>query len=170
MFNRMRPVRVRSLTITLAAVGLGLITADLVAADRPDRQLERLSWLSGCWGQDGAERGTGEMWTRVAGESLLGVGRTIREGRTVAYEFMRIEYDADGAITYTAQPAGQVATTFTLTHLDDREVVFENPAHDFPQRITYTVEGQNRMMAVIEGPTRIGEKRIEIPMTRAACR
>ncbi|MBV62628.1 MAG: hypothetical protein CMH65_15180 [Nevskiales bacterium] len=139
------------------------------AAAAPQNSLTRLHWLSGCWQSDDAERGTVEIWSKPAGGSLLGLSRTVREGQMTAHEYMRIAIDADGVVHYTAEPAGQPATAFRLDHLDDREVVFENPEHDFPQRITYMNEGVRQLIAVLEGATSVGEKRIEVPMTRISC-
>ena len=143
------------------------LASTATAADQDT--LLRLHWLSGCWQQEGAERGTVEIWSKPVAGSMLGLSRSVRGGEMVAYEFMRIEASAEGVIHFTAQPDGQAATAFELSHLDDREVVFNNPEHDFPQRITYMNEGVRQLIAVLEGPTRVGEKRIEIPMSRVSC-
>ena len=38
-----------------------------------------------------------------------------------------------------------------MTEMSDGKVVFENPQHDFPVRITYWREGSDQMGAKIEG-------------------
>ena len=47
--------------------------------------------------------------------------------------------------------------------------MFENAAHDFPQRVGYRVAGGDSLLAWIEG-TRDGQvRRIEFPYRRVAC-
>ena len=48
--------------------------------------VESLRWLAGCWSRTDAEAGSGEQWTAPAGGTMLGVSRTVRDGRTVEYE------------------------------------------------------------------------------------
>ena len=42
-----------------------------------------------------------------AGRTMLGMSRTVKDGKTLAYEFMRIEQNPDGTIDFTAKPSGQ---------------------------------------------------------------
>ena len=48
-------------------------------------------------------------------------------------------------------------------------VVFENPQHDFPQRIIYRLEKDGSLLARIEGVNQGREKGINFPMKRAKC-
>jgi hypothetical protein len=65
----------------------------------------------------------------------------VRGERTPAFEFLRIEARTDG-IYYVASPSGRPATPFKLRQFSKDRVVFENRAHDFPQRIAYWREGR----------------------------
>lgn len=57
---------------------------------------------------------------------------------------------------YLASPKGrQPATPFKMIEMAANKVVFENPEHDFPQRIIYEREGDT-LTARIEG-TQNGE-------------
>lgn len=98
--------------------------------------MEILSWISGCWEKTGNGRTVEERWTKLAGESMLGVSRTVKDGKTVAYEFVRITRQGDD-IYYIAIPSGQEEASFKLIKWGDGEAAFENPEHDFPQRIIY---------------------------------
>lgn len=149
----------------LAALGLPAWATSAPAAD----PVMKLAWLSGCWAAEGGEVGSGENWTSVAGGTLLGVGRTVRKGRTVETEFMTISlYTDDGRLAYSARPSGQPPVTFLQTRLTANEVVFENLLHDFPQRVAYRLEGK-RLKARIEGPRGGENKVIEFPMARVSC-
>lgn len=100
---------------------------------------------------------------------MLGLSRTIRDGRTVAYEFLRIVETENGRITYIASPSGQSTTTFSLLRMSDSEVVFENPAHDFPQRVIYRKLPDGGLLGRIEGSMNGEERHVDFPMQKAHC-
>jgi hypothetical protein len=109
----------------------------------------QLQWISGCWSLARPDGMTEEHWMKPAGGTMLGMSRTVRGGRTTEHEFLQIR-DVGGKLSYIAKPSGQAETTFPLLRASDTEVVFENPAHDFPQRIIYkkTADG---VTARVEG-------------------
>ncbi len=113
--------------------------------------ISSLNWLSGCWIQDDGVKRIDETWLPPAGGVMLGVGRTVKAGTVREYEFTRID-TVDGALTYIAKPSGQAEASFTAISQAASEIVFENKAHDFPQRIIYRSLGADRLQAAIEGP------------------
>lgn len=82
-----------------------------------------------------------EYWSPPAGGLMLGAGRLLADGRAVFFEHMRI-IERSGTLVYVAMPMGGASVEFSLAHLSANEAVFENPAHDFPQRIVYRLEGE----------------------------
>lgn len=132
------------------------------------RSINDLSWLTGCWAADGAEPGNVEQWMAPAGGAMLGASRVVRGGRMVAYEYTRIITIGDGLV-FIASPSGQETAEFQLKHLAEAEVVFENPDHDFPQRIIYKLIDKERLLGRIEGQSDGKEKHVEFPMTRIDC-
>lgn len=138
-------------------------------ADGPALRVEQLAWLAGCWEvADEATRSV-EHWTTPDGGTMLGVSRTVRGERTVSYEFLRIWRDEQGDVYYTARPSGQAEASFKLVRLGAREAVFENPGHDFPQRITYRVRDDGSLFARVENIAPDSQRVIEFPMRRASC-
>ena len=105
----------------------------------------------------------------MAGGTLLGVSRTVKQGKTVEFEFMQIRAVENGQIAFIAMPSGQRSTVFPLLRLGETEAVFENPEHDFPQRVIYQLEGGTRLLARIEGVRRGALRVIEFPMNRVSC-
>lgn len=145
-----------------AGVGLGLCLWSAGACAG-----EELAWLAGQWcGQAGEER-IEESWLPFADGRSYGVSRTLRGGRVGGFEFLRIE-PVGGVATYLAQPGGRAATAFRRTAGGEGWVRFENPAHDFPQRIEYRREGE-RLRAEIAGPGRDG-KEMRIAFQYARCK
>ena len=72
----------------------------------------------------------------MLGASRSGRGEDLRE-----FEFLRLHGGADGGVSYLAQPGGGAPVAFRLVRHDAASAIFENPAHDYPQRITYAREG-----------------------------
>jgi hypothetical protein len=106
--------------------------------------------MAGLWTgvKDGVEME--ECWLAPKGNTMLGVHRDVKNNRTTSFEFFRIAAGADG-ITYWASPSSKPPTPFRMIELSGKKVVFENPQHDFPQRIIYWLEGDNALHAKIEG-------------------
>ena len=82
---------------------------------------------------------------------MLAVARTISGDRLRAFEFLRI-VEKGSTLVYLAMPNGRSpATEFTLTRISGDSVTFENPAHDFPKMIRYTLEADGTLEAVVSG-------------------
>jgi hypothetical protein len=135
--------------------------------------LSPFAWLVGCW--EGRRGGlvTREHWMPDAGRLMLGMARTVREGRVINYETIRLEVDTDGSTPlYVPTPSGQKEARFRLTSQADSKWTFENPAHDYPQKITYERKADGSLLARIEGidAKQSGKiKSIDFPMKRASC-
>ncbi len=130
--------------------------------------IESLFWLSGCWDNGDTLRHYEEQWMKPAGNSMLGMSRTVAQGKTVEYEFLRIQRQENGAIYYVANPSGQQQDSFKLVKFTETELIFENPEHDFPQRIIYRIQG-DLLVARIEGKNKGKERGVDFPMKRARC-
>jgi hypothetical protein len=154
-----------SLNKSASALILALAAGGAAAAD----PVARLGWLQGCWQTSGAEAGSGEQWMAAAGGTVLGMSRTVRKGVTTEYEFLQIREVEPGKLAYIAMPSGRPPTTFKLLRESDTEFVFENPAHDFPQRIIYKRDGDRVLNARIEGTVKDKAKGIDFPMKRVSC-
>lgn len=109
-----------------------------------------LAWLSGSWATAKGKVQIEEHWTKPAGDSMIGMGRTVSDGKTVFYEYLRIEARADG-IYYVAHPKARPGTDFKLTRLQGKEALFENPVHDNPKKILYRKNPDGSLTARVEG-------------------
>ena len=130
--------------------------------------VEELAWLAGCWASVGAEAGSGEQWMAPAGGTLLGVNRSVKGSKTVAHEFLQIRESTSGDLEYVANPSGQSEAIFSTVRLSENEVVFENPEHDFPQRIIYRLSGET-LLGRIEGQQEGEPRAVDFPMKRVDC-
>ncbi|HSK81340.1 MAG TPA: DUF6265 family protein [Thermoanaerobaculia bacterium] len=154
----------------LIRVSLGLVLIGVAAASPAKAaSVSELFWLAGCWASEGAEPGSGEQWMAPAGGTLLGMSRTVKSGKTVAHEFMQIREIAPGRLAFIANPSGQAEASFPMVRLTAAEVVFENPEHDFPQRILYRLEENGLLRGRIEGLSKGQQKGVDFPMRRVPC-
>lgn len=128
--------------------------------------IEQLAWLSGCWAVEASEPGSMECWMPPAGGTMLGTNRTIRDGKAVHHEFLQIRASADGSLVYVAAPSGQAETAFVATEVTATSVTFENAAHDFPQRIRYTLVAPDRLKARVEGSREDAGRGFDVVMVR----
>ena len=131
---------------TLAIVAL--LAAPLGAAT--PTEINELGWLAGCWRNGDADSSSEECWLAPGGGVMLGMNRSIRKDRT-SFEFLRIARDESGRLTYFASPSGKPPTPFVLREATPKRVVFENPEHDFPQRILYWLDDDGVLHGRIEG-------------------
>jgi hypothetical protein len=154
----------RAASTTLLSV---LLLAGPSAPDRPASP--PLGWLAGCWRLTRGSTVVDEQWLAPLGGMTLGSGRTVRNGTVQDYEFNILRL-ATGGATYEAHPSGQEPATFTSTGSPEGDqIVFENPTHDFPQRVGYRRVGADSVLAWIEGKAGSGNRRIEFPYGRVGC-
>ena len=59
--------------------------------------------------------------------------------------------------------------TFLLARLSETEVVFENLAHDFPQRIIYRLQAEGYLTGRIEGEIEGEARAVDFPLQRVDC-
>ena len=129
--------------------------------------IQRAAWLQGCWELTASGRSVEESWTAAKGGSMIGVSRTIRDGKTTAYEMIVMREEGD-RLAYEAYPSNQEPATFLSTRVSESELVFENPEHDFPQEVGYRRTGES-LVAWIRGMQDGKDRRIEFSYTRARC-
>ncbi len=147
----------------------GFVARPVRAGAAPESPLTALTWLAGCWFGRSGKMEFREHWMRPAGGMMMGMGRTTADGKVASFEAMRIELDATGTPVFVAKPSGQPEASFKMLKSDADGIVFENPAHDFPQRVRYQLKNDGSLFARIEG-TKDGKTRgIDFPMRRASC-
>lgn len=107
------------------------------------------AWMAGYWLSCEGGRQTAEVWINGGGGDLL-VGVNLNGAAPKqAFEFMRMTA-VDGRLAFIAMPNAAPETVFPLKSLEGARAVFENPAHDFPQRVIYERDG-DALKARIEG-------------------
>lgn len=129
--------------LAIAALASGSIQA------QSNTRIDELAWLAGCWSITLPDGSIEEHWLPPAGGAMLGLSRTIHGGRMTEFEFLAIR-EVDGKLAYVSIPSRQTETVFPLVQISSTTLIFENPAHDYPQRIIYRKQGKD-LTARIEG-------------------
>ncbi|OBV38456.1 DUF6265 family protein [Janthinobacterium psychrotolerans] len=161
----------RSLSILMAAaLCYGWGPAQAAEKVAPPETVAKFAWLTGCWQVDGAEPGSGEQWSTVAGGTILGTSRTVKGGKTTAFEFVQLRLTVPGQLAYIVQPSGGPAVEFNLLRQDKpSEFIFANLDNDFPSRIIYRHVSERVVHASIVGTLQGKLTTINYPMSRVRC-
>jgi hypothetical protein len=152
---------------SILGVVVFVVSARATSAQQP-AGIARVAWMQGCWETSSPQRTIDEQWMAPRGGSMIGMSRTVRDGRLVEHELMILSERGD-QLAYEAHPSGQKTAVFLSTALTASTVVFENPAHDFPQRIGYERTSADSLTAWVEGPQNGRTRRIEFAYQRAPC-
>lgn len=115
--------------------------------------LAKVEWLLGRW-QNTSEEGTvSESWSKADDSTFRGSGLFMMGTDTLSKEELRLEQRGEELFyvpTVKNQNEGK-AVRFKMTSLTEKTVVFENPEHDFPQKITYARVTNDSLQAEISG-------------------
>jgi hypothetical protein len=183
------PVVVALLGSLLAEVGLAQIPAPPAVAPTapgkpadaaggrpspPAGPLAPLAWIHGCWEGNVNQRAFREEWLPLVGDTMVGVSQTTLRGKTVDFEYLRLEPRPDG-VFYVAAPSGKNEAAFRLesqTTVEGAEVfTFANAARgvEYPQRIIYRRGSEGWLYATVEGKVKGVDKQVIFPMRRVDC-
>ena len=152
----------KRITVMLLLLAFGL---PVQAQTKPS--VADLFWLSGCWQGRQGTAVIEEIWSKPAGTTMLGLGRTVRNNRTVSFEFMQFR-EQNGTLAFLPQPQGGAQVTFPLKHSTAAKFTFENLNHDYPQRVSYERKG-GQLLASIEGTEKGKFSKQEFVMRKVRC-
>ncbi|HET9423911.1 MAG TPA: DUF6265 family protein [Gemmatimonadaceae bacterium] len=130
--------------------------------------LQDLGWLPGCWEVQRGTLRTIEKWNPVANGEMAGESRTVVSGVERESEKLRLFVRGD-SVVYEATPSRQRVAEFVTASTTGPEIVFANPAHDFPQRIIYRRVGSDSLVARIEGNRGGRPAAVSFPFRKITC-
>ena len=133
--------------------------------------IDSIGFMRGCWAIERPERKTRieEQWMAPAGGTMIGMSRTVKDGKTNGWEYMRIEAGDSGIFFVSKPKENKEETSFKLKTSAANELVFENPDHDFPQRVIYRANGSDTLNARIEGTQKGKSSGVDFPYKRVKC-
>ena len=130
--------------------------------------IENASWLIGKWENISNDGNGFESWVKINDSLYSGESYFIKGKDTLSTEFIKLE-QLLGALYYiptVSNQNGSQPVSFKLSSYDKDHLIFENPSHDFPQKITYSQINSDSLLAEISGMYK-GIPRVEkFPMRR----
>ncbi len=115
-------------------------------------KLDELAWFVGRWTQvEGPDLVSYEEWQRVSPTLYKGLSWTLYHNDTVHVETIDMVLEGQDIYYIPTVPENKGPVRFKMSTMAADSVVFENPAHDFPQKITYEARGDSMLMAQISG-------------------
>lgn len=117
--------------------------------------LAKAEWFLGEWGNKSTDGELTERWKKVNdsvyfGESYFVVGE-IKD--TVFAEHVNLE-DSNGKLAFIVTVPGQndeLPVRFEMTSATDNQIIFENPKHDYPNKIIYNLLAKDSLIAEVSG-------------------
>jgi hypothetical protein len=117
-------------------------------------ELNKASWLIGEWQKKDSIGTLQENWKSENDSTYSGASYFIIEkGDTVHSESIELMEDKEHLI-YTATVKGENnddSIPFQMTESTDSLLVFENPKHDYPQKIKYKLNKDKSILATVSG-------------------
>jgi hypothetical protein len=110
-----------------------------------------------------------EEWNQLNDSTFSGKSYMITATDSIALESILLRKEGND-LYYIPIVKGQnndQPVKFKLTSADGTSMVFENPSHDFPQKISYTLEGERSLMAEISGMMNGQQRSRKFPMRKA---
>jgi hypothetical protein len=115
--------------------------------------IENANWLIGRWENNSAEGNLSEFWTKTNDSTFHGESYFVIENDTVFGEKVELMQRGKDFIfeARVAKQNDEKPVPFKLTKSSETEMVWENPAHDYPNKIVYQTVGNDSLVAEIFG-------------------
>lgn len=132
-------------------------------------KLKQAEWILGNWKNISEDQVATETWSRLNDSVLSGSSLITIDKDTISSETIRIEQHGDTVyyIPTVKDLNDNKPIRFTMILLSDTSMAFVNPAHDFPQQITYKKVNEDSLFAEISGTKNGKFMSIPFPFKRA---
>lgn len=130
--------------------------------------IDKAAWLIGTWENKTPDGSVYESWKKTSDKEFSGMSYIIEDEDTVVFETIRLVQE-EGKLVYIPTASGEndgKPIRFALKEISDSKLIFENPKHDFPQMIRYTIKSENSLVAEISGILNGKKTKYSFPMKR----
>lgn len=117
-------------------------------------KLEKMNWLVGQWENTTPEGLLTETWTKVNDSTFSGQTYFIKNEKDTVHSESIVLTQSKGEVIYRPTVKGQnndEPVDFKLTSEVENSFTFENPKHDYPQKIVYKKVNDTSLIATISG-------------------
>lgn len=136
----------RKAALSVTAAALALSTLPAFAGEC--RTLESLSWLLGEWVADGAKSTFRESWVARGPQTWEGRGVEApnADPANSSAEDLRLVEMTDGVFYIAKVSHNLLPVAFRLSECADGRFAFVNTTHDFPKRLDYVRQGEDKLV------------------------
>lgn len=117
-------------------------------------ELEKAKWLLGEWIKTDSLGTLKEIWANQDDSTFIGQSYYFQnEKDTLHFESIELMQDQEHLI-YSATIKGEnndTAIPFQMTKDEDSLLVFENPKHDYPQKLEYRLQKNKSISIIVSG-------------------
>ncbi len=136
----------------------------------PATNMHSFGWLIGNWKMETKKGVIHEKWRSSNDSTLSGKSMLVRNttGDTVFLEKVKLVYRNNGYF-YIPVAEGQNnnrPVEFKITSFNETGFVAENPEHDFPKRILYTLVTKDSIHAIVDGGPAMPQKKSDFYYSR----
>ena len=113
--------------------------------------LSQFEFMLGDWGAEFPQGAFYESWTKESDTKFTGEAYKVFGGDSSLSEILTLEVIYDGyhnGVYYIAQPVLQDTTYFQFVAGTNEDAEFQNPEHDFPQRIAYRKVSDDELFVI----------------------
>jgi len=143
-------------------------TTTTPVAETPNK-LAATEWLVGSWGHTSPEGALSEKWEKVNDSVMHGESYFVVGGKDTVFAETVALTSEKGKLAYTVTVPGQnneKPVRFDLTSSTESQLVFENPQHDYPNKIVYNKITNDSLVAEISGMQKGKPAREQFAMKR----
>jgi hypothetical protein len=154
--------------VLIVIISMLSCTGDKTSHRKNENFLKKFEWLLGSWSNISEKGIATETWRKENDSLFSGEGFFVAGNDTVSSETISLEYNS-GQINYIPTVSDQndrMRVKFKLTSSSDNKWVFENPVHDFPQKIIYIKIEDDSLLAEISGLIDGNMESVSFPMKK----
>ena len=131
------------IALTFASCGKSKVVSKIVVAD----------WLLGNWENKSDDGDLLENWKKVNDSLYEGESYFIKGKDTLHFEKIQMKQKGEALFYITTIKGQNNDKPVTFIHNDtiEKQLVFENPKHDFPQKIAYSKITKDSIIIQISG-------------------
>ncbi|MBA4275496.1 DUF6265 family protein [Flavobacterium sp.] len=132
------------------------VTILLFASCQKSKQVSKIvgnDWLLGQWENKSDEGNLLEIWEKKNDSIYFGESYFIKGKDTLHFEKIELQQKGENLLYVTTIKGQNNDKPVTFVHNDtiEKQLVFENPKHDFPQKIAYSKITKDSIVIQISG-------------------
>lgn len=140
--------------LVLASCGKKTETTEETPLPEKTLKLKNAEWLLGNWGSTSPEGRWVENWKKINDTVFNSESYFIVNEKDTVFGETVVLSQVKGNVDFTVSVPKQndeKPVRFDMTGMTDKEMVFENPVHDYPTKIVYTEPVKDSLVAIIYG-------------------